>query len=155
MSLDKKRFLKSLNTLIKVEDAKVQGFQKQIAEIVDELTILNDQINSIDQTIEKELRFIASGEFVHNNFAIFKESINAQKKKIMHKKEILDAQWLKIHDELMTHVRSQKAYESIQTKTKIEQQELAEKDERKVRDDLMQIRYIQKNMRNDISKVEL
>lgn len=144
MSLDKKRFLKSLNTLIKVEDSNVQGLQKQIAEITEELTLLDDQINSIDSAVEKERTFIASAKFVHNNFAIFKACMDAKKKIILQKKEVLDAQWLKIHNQLMTHVHSQKAYESIQSKTKIAQQDALEKDEQNLLDDLMQIRYIQK-----------
>ncbi len=147
MSQDKKRLLKSLETLIKVEDSKIQGVQQEISEITGKLNTLNEQIRDIDESIKKEYKFIASGEFCHHDLALFIENMNAKKKKIMKEKNVLDTQWIKINEELMDYVRNQKAYESIHTKSKREQQEEREKNEQILLDDLIQIRHIQKNMR--------
>lgn len=148
MSQDKKRFLKSLDTLIKVEDSKVKGVQKEIAEITGKLRTLNTQLRVIDENIAKEYNFIASGEFCHNDLAVFIGNMNDKKKKIMTEKDVLDAKLLKIHAELMEYVRSQKSYESIYNKTKKEQLEEIDKNERVLLDDVIQMRYIQKNRRS-------
>ncbi|PIZ33177.1 MAG: hypothetical protein COY39_03430 [Alphaproteobacteria bacterium CG_4_10_14_0_8_um_filter_37_21] len=146
MAQDKIRFLKSLDTLIKVEDSKVQGVQQEIAEITGKLNALNAQVLDIDDQIKKEYNFIASGEFLHNDLALFIGNMNAKKKKIMKEKNILEEKWGQVHDMLMDFVRNQKAYESMHNKTKKEQQEKLEKNDQILLDDLIQIRHIQKNM---------
>ncbi|MDP2194044.1 MAG: hypothetical protein Q8K36_05920 [Alphaproteobacteria bacterium] len=140
MIADQKRLLKTLTTLIKVEDTAIRDLKNKMSLLSNQIDELETELATMKERIHQEKTFMKSDLIFHDDLARYLRHADDRKQKILSQKIKLEEEWQKYYDQLIEHAKSQKSYESVHLQTKKDIQEMQDLKDRNALDDLILMR---------------
>jgi hypothetical protein len=135
-----KKTIKTLSTLIKVEKGLIADLQPTLQDLMSKLIEIDQKIENLTEIIEAEKNFLEK-ESTNVDFLLFLDRIEKEKIDLLKKRTIIFEEYEIIHSQVMEHIKTEKAYLSIQDRKINEEKKINQKKEENIIEDIIQMRF--------------